>query len=43
MLATFDLQTALDKRPVARQMLASILKYMNSNAFAPSQMEVLTR
>ena len=39
MLATFDLQTALDKRAVARQMLASILKYMNSTAFAPFRME----
>lgn len=39
MLATFDLQIALDKRPVARQMLVSILKYMNSDAFAPSRME----
>jgi len=43
MLATFDLQTALDKRPVARQMLASILKYMNSAAFAPSRMEGLDK
>lgn len=39
MLATFDLQTDLDKRPVARQMLASVLKYMNSSAFAPSRMD----
>ena len=43
MLATIDLQTALDKRPVARQMLASILKYMNSAAFAPSRMEGLDK
>ena len=39
MLATFDLEKALDKRPVARQMLISVLKYMNSSSFAPSQME----
>lgn len=36
MLATFDLQTALDKRPVARQMLYSILNYMNSEEFTPA-------
>lgn len=39
MLATFDLYTALDKRPVARQMLISILNYMNSSSFTPSSME----
>lgn len=43
MLATFDLQTALDKRPVARQMLYSILNYMNSEEFAPSQLEGLDK
>lgn len=35
MLATFDLQTDLDKRPVAGQMLVSLLKYMNSADFNP--------
>ena len=34
-LATFDLQNDLDKRPVARQMLSSILNYMNSSSFSP--------
>lgn len=43
MLATFDLQTALDKRPVARQMLYSILNYMNSEEFAPTQLEGLDK
>ena len=43
MLATFDLQTTLDKRPVARQMLYSILNYMNSEEFAPSQLEGLDK
>lgn len=38
MLATFDLEKALDKRPVARQMLASILKYMNSEEFQPAKL-----
>ena len=36
MLATFDLQKSLDKRPVARQMLMSVLNYMNSAEFNPS-------
>jgi len=35
MLATFDLQNNLDKRPVARQMLKSLLNYMNSEDFKP--------
>lgn len=35
MLATFNLQTDLDKRPVAGQMLTSLLKYMNSEDFNP--------
>lgn len=43
MLATFDLQTALDKRPVARQMLYSILNNMNSEEFAPTQLEGLDK
>lgn len=38
MLATFDLEKALDKRPVARQMLVSVLKYMNSEAFQPAKL-----
>ncbi|MEL1254539.1 hypothetical protein AAEO57_12185 [Flavobacterium sp. DGU38] len=33
MIASFDLTTDLDKRPVAKQMLISILKYMNSESF----------
>lgn len=43
MLATFDLQTAFDKRPVARQMLYSILNYMNSEEFAPTPVEGLDK
>lgn len=35
MLATFDLQTDLNKRPVAKQMLVSLLMYMNSVDFNP--------
>lgn len=38
MLASFDLYTDLEKRPVVRQMLRSILKYMNSSRFAPSDL-----
>ena len=38
MLASFDLYIDLEKRPVARQMLRSILKYMNSSRFAPSDL-----
>ncbi|REH01614.1 sugar-binding domain-containing protein [Flavobacterium aquicola] len=34
-IASFDLATDLDKRPVAKQMLISILKYMNSESFNP--------
>ncbi|PKB17995.1 sugar-binding domain-containing protein [Flavobacterium sp. 5] len=34
-IASFDLATDLDKRPVAKQMLISILKYMNSSSFNP--------
>lgn len=36
-LATFDLQSDLAQRPVAKQMLVSILKYMNSSDFAPAE------
>lgn len=35
-IASFDLVTDLDKRPVAKQMLISILKYMNSESFNPA-------
>lgn len=35
-IASCDLSTDLDGRPVARQMLISILKYMNSENFNPS-------
>lgn len=38
MLATFDLEKSLDSRPVARQMLISILKYMNSDLFTPERL-----
>lgn len=34
-IASFDLATDLDKRPVARQMLISILNYMNGESFKP--------
>jgi hypothetical protein len=30
-----DLQDSLDKRPVSRQLLYAVLKYMNSPAFNP--------
>lgn len=43
MLATFDLEKSLDKRPVAKQMLCSILDYMNSAEFNPSQMTGLEK
>ncbi|WP_348822905.1 sugar-binding domain-containing protein [Flavobacterium aestuarii] len=35
-IASFDLTTDLDKCPVAKQMLISILKYMNSESFNPA-------
>lgn len=35
LLATFDLQSELTGRPVARQMLTSLLGYMNSTDFNP--------
>lgn len=34
-IASFDLATDLDKRPVAKQMLISILNYMNGESFTP--------
>ncbi|PXY47401.1 glycoside hydrolase family 2 [Flavobacterium hydrophilum] len=34
-IASFDLATDLEKRPVAKQMLVSILKYMNNDSFNP--------
>lgn len=34
-VASFDLASDLDKRPVAKQMLYSVLEYMNSSEFAP--------
>ena len=34
-IASFDLSTDLEKRPVAKQMLISILDYMNSSSFNP--------
>lgn len=34
-IASFDLNTDLDKRPVAKQMLVSILNYMNGASFKP--------
>jgi hypothetical protein len=34
-IASFDLNTDLDKRPVAKQMLVSILNYMNGTSFKP--------
>jgi len=39
MVASFDLATDLDQRPVAKQMLQSILSYMNSSRFAPKVIE----
>ncbi len=35
-LASFDLANDLEKRPVAKQMLVSILNYMNGDSFQPS-------
>lgn len=34
-IASFDLSTDLEKRPVAKQMLISILNYMNGSSFKP--------
>ena len=38
-IASFDLWNDLDERPVARQMLASIFDYMNSEHFDPAPIE----
>ncbi len=38
-IASFDLQSDLDSRPVARQMLCSVLGYMNSDRFDPAPIE----
>jgi len=35
LVCSMDLRSNLEQRPVARQMLHSLLSYMNSNAFAP--------
>jgi hypothetical protein len=35
LVSGIDLKSNLNQRPVARQMLRSLLKYMNSNAFTP--------
>jgi hypothetical protein len=37
MMTSLDLQTDLDKRFVARQLLSGILQYMNSSLFQPEQ------
>jgi hypothetical protein len=37
LVSGIDLKSNLNERPVARQMLHSLLKYMGSNAFAPKQ------
>ena len=36
MMASFDLEQNLDQRPVAKQMLISLLNYMNSSNFSPN-------
>ena len=38
-LASFDLSTDIDKRPVAKQMLISILNYMNGEFFKPDSIK----
>ncbi len=38
-IASFDLATDLDKRPVAKQMLISVLDYMNSESFKPETIQ----
>lgn len=38
-VASFDLETELDMRPAARQMLCSLLDYMNSGRFDPAVIE----
>jgi hypothetical protein len=37
LVCSIDLHTGLDQRPVARQMLRSLLDYMGGNAFTPSK------
>jgi hypothetical protein len=37
LVCSMDLRSDLEQRPVARQMLNSLLSYMNSNAFVPKQ------
>ncbi|MCD7937895.1 MAG: glycoside hydrolase family 2 [Tannerellaceae bacterium] len=39
LIATCDLYTDLDNRPVARQLLISLLNYMNSDEFAPEPIQ----
>ena len=39
MMASFDITDNLDDRPVARQMLYSVLAYMNSDRFDPAELE----
>jgi hypothetical protein len=36
MLCSMDLQTGIDQRPVARRLLACLLRHMNSDAFKPT-------
>jgi len=36
MMASYDLEQNLDQRPVAKQMLISLLNYMNSSDFSPN-------
>ena len=38
-LATFDLATEIEQRPVAKQMLSSLLNYMNGSEFNPVVIE----
>lgn len=42
-MTSLDLQTELDNRPVARQLLSSILNYMNSSKFQPASMVAIER
>jgi hypothetical protein len=37
LVCSIDLRAGLDQRPVARQMLRSLLDYMGGNAFTPSK------
>lgn len=43
MISSMDLSTKIDERPVARQMLYSLLKYMNRSDFNPSEMKNFER